>query len=99
MFTPNCTNAGCHTGPTSNVLPTGMDLTDADASFASLVGVPSLQVPALSRVAAGDPNNSYLIQKLEGTAAIGAQMPLIGGPLDQTVIDDIRLWIQNGAQR
>ena len=99
VFTPNCTNAGCHTGPTSNILPTGMDLTDADASFASLVGEASLQVPALSRVAAGDPDNSYLIQKLEGTAAVGSQMPLVGGPLDQSVIDDIRLWIQNGAQR
>ena len=76
-----------------------MDLTDADASFASLVGVASLQVPALSRVAAGDPDNSYLIQKLEGTATVGSRMPLGGGPLDQSVIDDIRLWIQNGAQR
>ncbi len=99
VFSPNCATSGCHTGPAGGVLPTGMDLSDADASFANLVGVASLQVPALSRVAAGDPDNSYLIQKLEGTAAVGAQMPLIGGPLDQAVIDDIRIWIENGAQR
>lgn len=99
VFTPSCATAGCHSGPAGNTLPTGMDLSSADASFASLVGVPNLQPPAFLRVSAGDPDNSYLIQKLEGTAAFGAQMPLIGGPLDQTVIDDIREWITNGAQR
>ena len=59
----------------------------------------SAQVPALNRVTPGDPDNSYLIQKLEGTAAVGGQMPAIGGPLNQAVIDDIRLWITNGAQQ
>jgi hypothetical protein len=76
-----------------------MDLTSADASFDSLVGVSSLQVPELSRVEAGDPDNSYLVQKLEGTADEGAQMPAGGPPLDQAVIDDIRQWIADGAER
>jgi hypothetical protein len=53
----------------------------------------------LSRVAAGDPDNSYLIQKLEGTAAEGAQMPFGGAPLEQAVIDGIRQWIADGAER
>ena len=76
-----------------------MDLTDADASFANLVGQPSLQTAGVLRVAAGDPDNSYLIQQLEGTAAVGERMPFGGTPLDQAVIDDIRLWIENGANR
>ena len=97
VFTPTC--SGCHTGPTGETLPGGMDLTNADASFANLVGVPSLQVPELSRVAAGDADNSYLIHKLEGTASEGAQMPFGGPPLDQAVIDDIRQWITDGAER
>ena len=71
----------------------------SDASFANLVGVTSRQQPSLSRVAAGDPDNSYLVQKIEGTAASGQRMPLGGGVLDQAVIDDIRLWIANGADR
>lgn len=99
VFTINCAVSGCHTGPASNTLPAGMDLSNADASFASLVGVASLQVPALSRVAANDPDNSYLVQKVEGTAASGARMPLGGGVLDQALIDDIRQWISDGAHR
>ena len=97
VFGPGC--AGCHSGPTSGALPAGMNLSTADDSFAALVGVDSIQVPSLSRVAAGDPDNSYLIQKLEGTAAVGGQMPLGGTPLDQGTIDDIRQWISDGAQR
>jgi hypothetical protein len=76
-----------------------MDLSSANASFAALVGVPSLQEPALNRVTAFDPDSSYLVQKLEGTASTGQQMPAGRPPLDQQVIDDIRLWITNGAER
>ena len=99
VFTPTCSVSGCHTGPMGGTLPGGMDLTSADASFTNLVGVPSIQVPELSRVEAGDPDNSYLVQKLEGTASEGEQMPFGGTPLDQAVIDDIRQWIAEGAER
>ena len=99
VFGPTCSNAGCHSGPSGNLLPSGMDLTSADASFANLVGIASVQQGAILRVAAGDPDNSYLIQKLEGTAASGQRMPLGGAALDPAVIADIRLWITNGAVR
>ena len=97
VFEPRC--SGCHSGPTSDDLPSGMDMSSADATFNNLVGVPSIQEPALNRVSAGDPDNSYLVQKLEGTAATGRQMPAGGPFLDQAVIDDVRLWIANGANR
>ena len=64
-------------------------------SYAQLVGVASSQNPGILRVAANDPDNSYLIQKLEGAA--GARMPLGAAPLDPEVIAAIRLWIANGA--
>lgn len=99
LFGPTCASAGCHTGPTSGSLPSGMDLSDADATFASIVNVASLQVPTLSRVAPGDPDNSYLVQKIEGTAAQGSRMPLGGGRLDQALIDNVRQWISDGASR
>jgi len=98
VFTPTC--AGCHTGPTSNDvndLPSGMDLTSLSMSFMSLVGVTSLQDGNFQRVEADDPGASYLIQKLEGTATGGVQMPAGGPPLDQATIDVIRQWIFDGA--
>lgn len=94
VFTPIC--SGCHDGSTTT-LPGSMDLTSDAASFASLVGVASLEDPTFQRVAPNDPDNSYLVQKLEGTASSGAQMPFGGTPLDQATIDTIRGWIANGA--
>ncbi len=99
VFTPTCATVGCHTGPAGIILPSGLDLSDADASFAALVGVPSLQQAGILRVAANDPDNSYLIQKLEGNAATGLQMPLGLAALDPAVIAEIRQWITDGALR
>ncbi len=96
VFAVSC-SPGCHTGPTSSNLPSGMDLSSAAASFASLVGVNSLQSPAQFRVSAGDASTSYLVQKIEGTATVGGRMPLASAPLDQVTIDAIRLWINDGA--
>ena len=95
VFTPMC--AVCHTGPTGPNLPGGQDLSTAAASFASLVDVPSIQQPAIMRVARNDSANSYLVHKLEGTAAVGNQMPAGGPFLDQATLDAIRAWIDNGA--
>ena len=95
VFTPRC--AGCHTG-VGATLPGAMNLTSASASYAALVGVTSVQAAPLQRVTAGNPNDSYLVRKLEGTPGIVANRMPLGGPfLDQATIDSIRLWITNGA--
>lgn len=99
VFTPSCAFSGCHSGPAGPNLPAGMDLTSADASFASLVDVVSVQSTMMMRVATGDANGSYIIQKLEGSAATGSRMPLGGPFLDQATIDVIRAWIDSGAVR
>ena len=93
VFTPICTT--CHVGAAA---PQGLRL-DATNSYDLLVGVASNEVPALQRVNPGDPDHSYLIQKIEGHAAVGARMPLGGPYLDQTTIDVIRQWITDGAAR
>jgi hypothetical protein len=93
VFTPICTV--CHAGAGA---PQGLRLDAAD-SYALLVGVPSAEVPSLLRVKPGDPANSYLIQKLEGHAAVGAQMPFGGPPLPAATIAVIRQWISDGAMR
>ena len=92
VFTPICTT--CHAGAAA---PLGFRL-DANSSYAMLVGQPSVEVPSLMRVAPGQPDSSYIIQKLEGHAAVGGQMPLGGPYLPQSTIDVIRQWILDGAQ-
>jgi cytochrome c5 len=95
VFTPRC--SGCHSGAGAT-LPGALNLTSPAASHAALVGVASVEVPSLQRVAPGNASDSYLIRKLEGGPGIvGSRMPLVGPPLDQATTDTIRLWINNGA--
>ncbi len=92
VFTPICTR--CHIGASA---PEGLQL-DATHSYSLLVGVPSQEEPSILRVDPGNPNQSYLILKLEGAAGIvGGQMPLGGPYLPQSTIDTIAQWITNGA--
>lgn len=93
VFTPICT--ACHAG---GAAPQGLRL-DAANSFTMLVGVASAEVPSLKRVAPGDADNSYLVQKLEGHQSVGARMPFGGPYLDANTIGLIRQWISNGAQK
>lgn len=87
---------GCHTGGGAS-LPSSMDLTPSHI-YASIVNVASVEQPALKRIKPGDPNNSYVVQKLEGAATIsGARMPFGGPYLDQATIDQVRAWVSAGA--
>ncbi|MEW6169323.1 MAG: PE-PGRS family protein, partial [Pseudomonadota bacterium] len=78
-------------------LPGSLNLSSAAASHAALVGVASLEVPELLRVAPGDPDNSYLVHKLEGSQAVGSRMPLGGPFLSEAEIGEVRQWIESGA--
>jgi hypothetical protein len=91
VFTPICTQ--CHSGAQA---PVGLRL-DAASSYAMLVNTPSAEVPTLSRVEPGNPDMSYLVQKIQGTAAVGGRMPLNSPALPQATIDIIKEWIANGA--
>ncbi|HSD70124.1 MAG TPA: hypothetical protein VLB07_11255 [Woeseiaceae bacterium] len=92
VFNPYCTV--CHSGASA---PQGLRL-DAASSYANLVGVRSREDSSFFRVSPGQPDASYLIRKLEGTASSGAQMPLGGPPLPASTIAYIRQWITDGAQ-
>ena len=98
-FTPIC--SGCHNGTPSATradgLPGIQNLTSAANSYAALVNVASLEVSTLKRVLPNDAANSYVIQKLEGTAASGARMPFGGPYLTQVQIDQFKSWINAGA--
>ncbi len=92
VFTPICT--ACHTGASA---PQGLRLDDG-ASCGFLINVHSPQDSSLIRVVPGNPNASFIIQKLEGTQTVGVRMPANGPPyLPQSTIDVIRQWITNGA--
>ena len=96
VFGPTCSVSGCHSGGGGG-LPGVMNLTSAKASFNNLVNVPSLQMGSLDQIEPGDPDNSYLIRKIEGTASVGARMPFGGPFLDQATINMIRQWVSDGA--
>ena len=70
------------------------------ASYGNLVGRASGAKPGAIRVIPGDPDNSYLIQKLEGAPGIvGQRMPRTTGPfLTDGQVSIIRRWIELGAQ-
>ena len=89
IFTNSCS---CHSpsgGPAA-----GMDLSEG-SSYDFIVNVASNACAPLDRVEPGDPDNSCIVQRIEGTVA--PQMPLGGPPLAPEDIAKIRNWITQGA--
>jgi hypothetical protein len=88
----------CHT----NVgrAPAGGLILLHDAAYDQLAAS-STQKPGSARVVSGNPDGSYLIQKLEGRTSItGRRMPFNGPPyLTDGQILIIRRWIELGAPR
>ena len=93
IFARNCTFSSCHGAASPQE---GMSL--VSPSHAALSGVPSTEVPTMMRIAPGDPDGSYLLQKISSpTPQDGVRMPP-DQPLPPHKIDAIRLWIAAGAQ-
>src|SRR5438132_8522933 len=94
VFTVTCAVPGCHGGAGAQQ---GLRL-DPGFSAGNLINVPSPRNPNLIRVVPGDPDASFLIQKLQGTdGLLGDRMP-DGWPYFTTAtINVIRQWLQNGA--
>ena len=99
IFTANCAKSGCHAGSS----PQQEQNLSEEFAYANIVGVASHEMPSLKRVDPGNPDNSYLVLKIEGVGIVGDRMPfdqLGSGPngyLTQAEIDTIRAWIQDGA--
>lgn len=87
-----CTASNCH----GAAQEAGMDLR-AGSSYDELVGVPATSED-FDRVVPGNPNDSYLVIKLEGRQSVGDRMPLDGTPLDNIDLTNIRNWITQGAE-
>jgi hypothetical protein len=93
VFSVNCAIPGCHGGGTVQF---GLRL-DPGFSAGNLINVASPRDASLIRVIPGNPDGSFLIQKLEGTQTLGDRMPDFGPYLPQSTIDVIRQWIADGA--
>ncbi len=92
-----CVN--CHTNVGRN--PSGgLNLAHAIA-YDQIVNVPSARKAGAIRVIPGDPENSYLVHKIEGrTGIVGARMPISGPPfLTDGQILILKRWIALGAPR
>jgi hypothetical protein len=88
----------CHSNAGGRVPDGGLSLLEGQ-SYASLVGTPSSGKAGAIRVIAGNPDSSYMIQKLDGTSGIvGLRMPNGGPYLTQSQVDVIRDWILRGAR-
>lgn len=90
-----CTN--CH-NPAGSQFAAGLDLTGAGA-YDRLVNVSSRTKPGAVLVRPGNPDDSYLVHKLEGRSDIvGQRMPRGTGPfLTDGQMTVIRRWIAQGA--
>jgi hypothetical protein len=92
-----CVN--CHTNVGRN--PSGgLNLAHAVA-YDQIVNVASARKPGAIRVIPGDPENSYIVHKIEGrTGIVGLRMPVSGPPfLTDGQILILKRWIALGAQR
>jgi len=89
---------GCHTD--SGRTPAGGLVLLEGRSYQALVGQPSRFKAGAIFVVPGDPNASYLVQKLESAAdMVGTRMPRGSGPyLTSGQMQIIRRWIELGAK-
>lgn len=101
IFAARCGVPACHDG-VGNMLPGVMNLRAGEA-FRNLVPIKSLEMASHFRINPGDPDTSYLYQKIieGGDIAEGtARMPF--GCSGETCLSDseiqaIQTWIENGA--
>ena len=92
ILVPSCGLSTCHGAAAG-----GLQLDEATTA-ADLVDVDSALSPGDILVIANDPDNSYLMRKLEDdTSIVGQLMPPPFGGLEPERIEIIRAWIADGA--
>jgi hypothetical protein len=89
---------GCHTD-SGRTPPNNLVLLEG-RSYSQLVGRSAFGKPGAMLVIPGDPDNSYIVKKLQGASDIaGQRMPRGNGPfLSEGQILVIKAWIRDGAQ-
>ncbi|MBI3785976.1 MAG: cytochrome P460 family protein [Deltaproteobacteria bacterium] len=86
-----CTSISCHGGPFAS---NSYDMRSYATTFGPGLFAKSLK---LCEIVAGDPDNSFLIEKLQPSPRIGVRMPNMLAPLSDQQIGLVRTWIMEGA--
>ncbi len=93
IFATRCTFSVCHG---ADVPQQGMSL--AGRTYEILVNQASTEFPDRPRIAPGDPERSYLLEKItRPVPSAGKRMPP-DQPLEQADIELVRAWIHDGAR-
>ena len=93
IFNFSCAVSGCH----NSAAEAGLNLSQCVA-YSNLVNVDSTQVPNKKRVLPNDAQNSCLVEIIYGRQSVGSRMPLNRSGLNSAQIQNIRNWINQGAQ-
>jgi hypothetical protein len=82
---------------------------DIDAIFKQAVGVSSGKLTSMKIVEAGNPDNSFLMHKMDGdltcadatcdSAKCGVSMPFGSPKVDEAKLNTVRSWIAQGAKK
>ena len=94
IISRSCSSESCHGGSSPEA---DLDLSTVAASYASMVGVESVEEPDFTRVVPGDPDNSLIYMVLLGPVGAIDQMPP-GYELSADEIEAVRQWIEDGAE-
>jgi hypothetical protein len=98
ILTDRCAFSGCH----ASTSPAAEQSLAEGLAYVNVYNVPSQELPSMDRVEPGDPDQSYLVHKIQGThldvGGSGLRMPRGQEPLSQDQINLIRAWIQQGAR-
>ena len=94
ILTASCTSSACHD---ASQPAQGLQLTSG-AAYTALMAA-AAECPADQRVSPGNPDQSYLMLKLQGSGDCftGSRMPRGNAPLSAAQLQLIRDWITNGA--
>lgn len=85
-----CLTAGCHGSTLSG---SSFDLRTYESSFSAGV---QARDRGVCPIVPGDPDGSYLMQKLRDPP-VGGRMPLLRDPLSDAELETIATWIREGA--
>lgn len=89
IFNGTCGGAGCHIESSQN----GVNL----SSYDQVMNSTGLQYER-EIVQAGEPDDSPLVEKIEPNPQHGQRMPFGRDPLSNRQIQEIRVWIEEGAR-
>lgn len=98
ILTDRCAFSGCH----ASTSPAADQSLAEGLAYVNVHDIPSQELPSMDRVEPGEPDQSYLVHKIQGThldvGGTGLRMPRGQEPLSDDQIRLIRAWIEQGAR-